>query len=57
MVNLLRRGVVKGSGFSNWVNKTMEIKFASSKKVKEITLGSPIVPDVNKKNNHLVLGT
>jgi hypothetical protein len=36
-------------------NKTVEIRFASSKSVKEITLGSAYVPDVNRKDNHLIV--
>jgi hypothetical protein len=36
-------------------NKTVEISFTSAKSVKEITLGSAYVPDVNKKDNHLIV--
>jgi len=36
-------------------NKTVDIKFTSSKIVKEITMDSPIVPDINKKDNHLMV--
>jgi hypothetical protein len=51
------QNIHRSTGVWELGNKVVEIKFASSKKVKEITLGSPIVPDVNKKDNHLVLGT
>jgi hypothetical protein len=50
------QNIHRSTGVWELGNKTVEIKFTSSKKVKEITLGSPIVPDVNKKDNHLVLG-
>jgi hypothetical protein len=36
-------------------NTTVDIRFASGKMVKEITLGSSIVPDINKKDNHLIV--
>jgi len=36
-------------------NRTMEISFESAKKVKEIVLGSPYVPDINKEDNHLIM--
>jgi len=36
-------------------NKTVDIKFASSKTVKAITLGSIYVPDVNRNDNHLII--
>jgi hypothetical protein len=36
-------------------NKTVEIKFVSSKAVKEITLGSTYVPDVNRNDNRLII--
>jgi aminopeptidase N len=51
------QNIHRSTGVWELGNKSVEIRFASSKKVKEITLGSPIVPDVNKKDNHLVLGT
>jgi hypothetical protein len=36
-------------------NKAVDIRIASGKTVKEITLGSNYVPDINNKNNHLVV--
>jgi len=36
-------------------NKTVEIRFTSSKTIKDITLGNTYVPDINKNNNHLII--
>lgn len=36
-------------------NKKVEISFTSSKLIKEISLGSSYIPDVNKKDNHLIV--
>ena len=36
-------------------NRTVEISFISDKNVHEIVLGSTYVPDVNKKDNHLII--
>lgn len=36
-------------------NTAAEIRFTSVKKVKEITLGSSTVPDVNKKDNQMIV--
>jgi len=50
------QNIHRSAGVWELGNKSVEIRFASSKKVKEITLGSPIVPDVNIKDNQIVLG-
>jgi hypothetical protein len=36
-------------------NTMVDIKFTSGKKVKEIVLGSSTVPDINKKDNQMIV--
>ena len=47
--------VHRSAGIWEHGDRTVEISFTSSKKVKEITLGDTYVPDINRKDNHLIV--